>query len=122
MNSNSVSNKPKLFISPSPVVAVPEQFDVEWNMLEPEGLFVDVLDENGDINEVFFIPVSKMDVEEWILENGEEDVHWENEKDWVDEYPNGGHHANFRVLIEDAKDEGIRLYAENHRENWKQHS
>lgn len=75
-----------------------------------------------DSNEGWFLPTTKSDIEDWAKENGEEDTDFQYEKEWFDDYPNGGHYQSVKVLIEDAWSDQIRDYAFAHRKLWIQES
>jgi hypothetical protein len=73
-----------------------------------------------DLREGFFLKTTKQDIEDWVKENGEEGIDFNSEKEWFDEYPEGGHFYNEKTLIADAWEDQLRDYAFAHRKLWVQ--
>lgn len=115
MKSSTATN-PKHFISPVPVLTKLE-FDYEYHKCDRmEGYLIDLMDEKGEVNEVFFLPCDRDAIEKWICKNGIEDQDYEWTEDW-----SGGFRSASPQVIEDAYESNVREYILTHRSNWKQH-
>lgn len=73
-----------------------------------------------DQNEGWFLPCNKSEVEDWVKDNGEEDTDFISEKEWFDEYPEGGHFYTNKTLIEDAWEDQLTEFALVFKARWVQ--
>lgn len=117
---SSTASKPKNFIAPVETV-VSLEFEWEWND-NPKGILIDALNPKGNVEEVFFLQCDSQDVEQYAFIHGEEDVDFQYEKEWEDEYPEGGHYYNKKVLIKDNLDQITKDFIEFNRAKWRQNS
>jgi hypothetical protein len=92
---------------------VKTQLEVEFFDFPESGIFI------TDNEETYYLKCDKYDIEDWVLSNGEEGTDFTYEKEWQDNYPDGGHYESVMVLIEDAWDSQLRDYASALRSEWE---
>lgn len=122
MKSNTAT-KPKTFISPLPVVMDQKiQIEFDYHKCDKlEGYLIDLMNDDEKTSEVFFLPTTKSDVEDWIYANGEVDTDFEYEKEWDDSEGERGGWVSKKQIIEDNWNDNVREYIIEHSQEWRQH-
>lgn len=119
---SSTAIKPKAFIAPVQTVnrEIPEGYSIGFEFHKDDklsGYLIDLIDPEGKTQEVFFLPTTLSDVEEWVFDHGEEDIDFRYEKQWDDDLG----YFNAKVILEDNWKHNVEEYILSLRKEWVQH-